>query len=81
MPFVTADRTAERDAFLRLALGRRSRAHRSRQLAREAEASGDLALYREWTADAKDMWAKAKRSLDFARREAAHVENFNAQDH
>lgn len=74
MSFVTTDHRAERDAFLRLALGRRSRSHRARAMARQCEADGNLRLYREWTADADDMWRKAHRALGFARREAAYIE-------
>lgn len=73
MRFVTADRVAERNAFLSLALTMRRNAHRYRGWAREAEARGDLPGYRHCTKEAERCWRSAKWNLAVAQREADYA--------
>ena len=82
MRFVTADHSAERDAFASLALTMRRHSHAYRKWAAESEQRGDLTGYRHCTKEAERCWRSAKWNLAAAQREAdqaiAYMENSNA---
>lgn len=68
--FVAKERQVreELNAWVRLCLGRKSRAHEYRRWALEAEAAGNFADYQRYRDDANRHWRSAKSALEQARR-------------